>query len=270
MDRFNNEIKGGRRFTFGKNWKAYVNKVTDERIAIAEESIKSMLSVDRLDEKKFLDIGSGSGLFSLAARRLGADVYSFDYDPTSVATTEQLKNRYYYGDPKWRIEKGSVLDEGFIDSLGRYDIVYSWGVLHHTGNMWKALENVISVVKKQGSLYIALYNDQGIVSRFWWHVKKLYCSSIFGKGIVSLLFIPCFFLKTVLACIVIQKNIFKEYKQKRGMSVYHDWVDWLGGFPFEAAKVKDVTEFFKNRGFELTKVTTKKGLGNNQFVFIKN
>src|SRR4051812_49312550 len=149
-----------------------------------------MLGVTTLAGQRFLDVGSGSGLFSLAARRLGASVHSFDYDPQSVACTAQLKKRFFATDGSWKVERGSALDPVYLKSLGEFDIVYSWGVLHHTGQMWKALDLVGGPVKKGGKLFIALYNDQGWRSRFWWRVKKTYCAGIAPRLAVCGVFIP--------------------------------------------------------------------------------
>src|ERR1700704_486469 len=108
------EIAQGKRFEFGKNWSRFLTLLDDSRIARAEESLKMMLQVEDLEGKSFLDIGSGSGLFSLAARRLGARVHSFDYDPHSVACTRELRSRYFPDDPQWTVEQGSALDEEYL------------------------------------------------------------------------------------------------------------------------------------------------------------
>src|ERR1019366_2023181 len=161
------DIKQGNRFAFGENWRSFLTMLDEERIRSAEDSLKLMLEVIDLKGKTFLDIGSGSGLFSLAARRLGAKVHSFDYDPQSVSCAIELKRRYYPDDTNWQVEEGSALDQRYLASLGRWDIVYSWGVLHHTGAMWPALRNIAPLVLRGGKLWIAIYNDQGPLSRYW-------------------------------------------------------------------------------------------------------
>ena len=171
------EIDSGRRFTFGDNWWRFLSVLDENRIGLAEQSLRDALRADNLDEKRFLDIGSGSGLFSLAARRLGATVRSFDYDPQSVACTEELKRRYFRDDPDWTVEHGSVLDEDYMATLGQFDIVYSWGVLHHTGHMYKACSATISAVAKGGQLVLAIYNDQGLPSKYWLYVKRVITES---------------------------------------------------------------------------------------------
>ncbi len=264
-----NEIKNKERFEFGKNWMSFLKNLDEEKITQAEISLKEMLLVNDLQNKSFLDIGSGSGLFSLAAKRLGAKVYSFDYDSNSYSCTKRLKDRYFNGDESWTVEKGSILDKSFIDKLGKFDIVYSWGVLHHTGKMWEALDNAGKLVKNGGLLFIALYNDQGTKSKRWYRVKKTYNSGLPGKLFIKAVYIPYFFIMALINSLLKGKNLFKEYKKNRGMSVYHDWIDWLGGFPFEVASVDKTVDFYMDRGFHLMKIKTKLGLGNNHFVFKK-
>src|SRR5687767_4969194 len=147
------------RFEFGKNWTRFLELLDDSRIAQAEASLRQMLDVPTLAGRSFLDIGSGSGLFSLAARRLGARVYSFDYDVHSVNCTAELKRRFFPDDDQWTVAQGSALDTDYLSRLGTFDVVYSWGVLHHTGDMWQALANADALVKPGGHLAIALYND---------------------------------------------------------------------------------------------------------------
>jgi 2-polyprenyl-3-methyl-5-hydroxy-6-metoxy-1,4-benzoquinol methylase len=267
------ELNAGQRFAFGKNWRRFLAVLNDERIATAEKSLTEMLEIDTLQGKSFLDVGSGSGLFSLAARRLGARVHSFDYDPQSVACARQLKDKYYPNDSHWIIEEGSVLDEQYLKSLGQFDIVYAWGCLHHTGEMWRALNNVKMLVKNGGKLFIAIYNDQGFKSKLWRKVKKIYCSSTSGKIFtVSVYFTGKIIVRSVVSLIKSKNPLswYFEYNQQRGMSIVHDWLDWLGGYPFEVAKPEEIFNFYKQDNFLLEKMTTTNSEGNNQFVFYKH
>ncbi|HEX8686718.1 MAG TPA: 50S ribosomal protein L11 methyltransferase, partial [Pyrinomonadaceae bacterium] len=116
------EVSRGERFEFGENWSRFLAVLDDERIGKAEESLRAMLEVESLAGRSFLDIGSGSGLFSLAARRLGARVHSFDYDPRSVACARELRRRYFPEDPAWVVEEGSALDADYVRSLGLFDV----------------------------------------------------------------------------------------------------------------------------------------------------
>src|SRR5947208_11721581 len=168
------EVTAGRRFGFGRNWASFLKRLNEARIAEAEKNLIEFLGEKSLAGRSFLDVGSGSGLSSLAARRLDARVTSFDYDGQSVACTEELRRRYRPDDPSWIIEQGSVLDTEYLAGLGQFDIVYSWGVLHHTGAMWQAMENAVIPVAPGGKLFIAIYNDTGTQSRRWHAIKRVY------------------------------------------------------------------------------------------------
>lgn len=265
------EVARGERFEFGRNWAHFLSLLDDRRIAQAQASLSSMLGLASLEGLTFLDVGCGSGLFSLAARRLGAKVHSFDYDPMSVACARELKRRYYDGDPQWVITEGSVLDRTFVRNLGRFDVVYSWGVLHHTGAMWEALGNVGELVAPEGRLYLALYNDQGRASNYWWYVKKAYVS--LPRTLRFLILWPCYLRlwgPTMLRDLVRLRPLatWRARIQDRGMSPARDVVDWVGGFPFEVSKPEQVFDFFRARGFLLCRLKTSAGgIACNEFVF---
>lgn len=270
------EVAAGERFEFGRNWSAFLGVLDDERIAKAEESLKQMLGVEDLEGKSFLDIGSGSGLFSLAARRLGARVHSFDFDSNSFACTNELRRRYFEGDANWKVEQGSALDRSYIESLGKFDIVYSWGVLHHTGSMWEALENAALPVAGNGKLFIAIYNDTGSQAMRWHWIKKTYCRL---PGVLKTPFALLAILpeeaKNLIRSVVTLKPLsyihsWTRYKNDRGMNRWYDIIDWVGGFPYEVAAPDELFEFYKKKGFSLSKMKCKGvGLGCNELVFRK-
>jgi SAM-dependent methyltransferase len=263
MSHFHQEVLLGERFQFGENWKHFLRGFNDERLLRAENSLKQMLDSNDLNGTTFLDIGSGSGLFSLAAKRLGARVHSFDYDPDSVACAIHFKRRYFDGDPCWTIQAGSILDRGYVESLGQFDMVYSWGVLHHTGRMWEALENASLAVVPGGRLFIAIYNDQGWISSYWKVVKKLYNrNASFRYGVILVHFPYLFGMRLAL------RTMTGRLKLDRGMSLWHDMLDWLGGYPFEVARPEHIAAFYAERGFTLERVKTCGGRhGCNEFVF---
>ncbi len=271
------EVNSGNRFEFGKNWSRFLALLDETRIKEAEESLKRMLEVDDLHGKSFVDVGSGSGLFSLAARRLGARVHSLDYDPHSVACTAELKNRYYANDDSWQVEEGSALDAAYLNSLGTFDVVYSWGVLHHTGQMWPALENVSRLVASGGKLFIAIYNDTGSQAARWKAIKKTYnrLPGLLKTPFTVLVIIPGEF-KAIARSVVTFKpgeyiQSWTQYDAKRGMNRWRDIVDWVGGYPYEVATPDEIFDFYRARGFGLTKlVCGGVGLGCNEFVFTKS
>lgn len=257
-------------FAFGKNWKRYLKKgFNDTSLQISKQYIKSFLKITDLNSKSFIDIGCGSGVHSLAAIELGAKVVSLDMDIDSVECCRELSKNHH--SENWQIFQGSILDYELMGRLGEFDIVYCWGVAHHTGKMYQALDNLGKLVKKGGLLYVAIYNKvpgrRG--SKMWLFIKKVYNSSNFLlQKIMELIYMTVMFLNILVRF----KNPFSEirnYQQKRGMAWSTDLIDWLGGYPYEYASVEEIFRFYQDRGFVLENIKTTNYIGCNQFLFRK-
>lgn len=269
------EIDAGERFAFGDNWLAFLSLVDERRIEAATRALTDMLGTGDLTGRRFLDVGSGSGLSSLAAYRLGAEVVSFDYDMSSANCTSEMRHRFG-GTGRWQVHQGSVLDAGFVAGLGSFDVVYSWGVLHHTGAMWQAFDNVVPLVRPGGQLFVAIYNDQGGASRRWAALKKRYVSgSHVTKRALQLGTQSWFGVQAAAASVLHlfhrSSSVPAAGSRARGMDRHRDLVDWVGGYPFEVAKPEEVFSYCRDRGFTLDRlVTCGGGLGCNEFVFTRS
>jgi 2-polyprenyl-6-hydroxyphenyl methylase/3-demethylubiquinone-9 3-methyltransferase len=261
------------RFAFGDNWRRFLEGLSEERIQEAERSFDGLLSeVANFEGLRFLDIGCGSGLFSLAARNLGARVVSVDFDPQSVQCAQYLKELYHPADADWDIRQGSALDPAFIRECGQADIVYSWGVLHHTGSMWEALENALGAVAEHGLIQLAIYNDQGGYSERWKTIKRWYVRlPAWLRPVLCAGVLVAREAKPTLGQMLRLKNPWHYWMskpQERGMSFWTNVVDWVGGYPFEVAKPEEIFDFCRARGFVLLHLKTNRGeAGCNEFVF---
>ena len=249
-------------FSFGKNWAAFIEKhFNEERVRIAREQLLAFLELPNLAGKSFLDIGCGSGLSSLAAWEAGAaQVVSFDVDPDSVRTTERV--RHMNGAPKnWRVLEGSVLDREFLASLEPADIVYSWGVLHHTGRMWEALRNAAGCLKPGGLFFIALYLTTPR-SAHWLEVKKRYNRAPAWRK----RWMECHYIvrHTIVPNLIRGRNPFRlirNYKSNRGMDFLTDVRDWLGGYPYGDASIAEVLRFCRRElGLNLININPSGGM----------
>jgi SAM-dependent methyltransferase len=253
--------EGEAAFPFGKNWEDYVrSSFSDERVDLAKAHLRDFLEVEDLRGKYFLDIGCGSGIHSLAALLLGAErVVSFDVDEYSVKAAEMVRERRGRSF-NWEILRGSVLDKDFLSRIEPANIAYSWGVLHHTGAMWPAIENAAGLMRTpDGLFYIALYTTDSS-SDYWLEVKKKYNrSSNVGKRVMEYSYIV---RRIILPDILVRRNPWKrvrEYKKSRGMSFMTDVRDWLGGYPFEHASIEEVLRFGrKSLGLELVNIKNRR------------
>lgn len=273
-------------FHFGRNWTNYVKKVVNEKvIEEAKKSLLEYLPSECYEGKTFIDIGFGSGIFSLAATLLGCKkVISFDSDAQNLIAMEILRKRFEPTIPHnvaWIVFQGNILDETLVNKLTNTgDIVYSWGVLHHTGNMWQAIRNATRLTKENGYFIIAIYNDAP-TSQAWQKIKEFYNRHLLIQPILGTIY-GCF----VCAGYMIKNKTLNLYR-KRGMHVFYDAIDWLGGYPYEFASFLEVKNFIEKLGFTLIKSPTKlpsyknekitlidilraKYTGCNEFVFLKS
>jgi len=265
----NSEALANPSFAFGENWARFLASLSDKRIEHATRCVRTLVGCD-LKDKTFVDIGSGSGLSSLAARKLGAQVYSFDYDERSVACTQELRRRFFPGDDDWTVAQGSVLDRQYLDTLGRFDVVYSWGVLHHTGNMWAAIENAAALVRPGGLFIIGIYNFRGgrRGTATWAKLKRWYCNAPRWQRAVWESAYMAWRLGSMAAVGRNPVRMIRQYHLGRGMSWRRDVTDWLGGYPYEAATPGEILEFARRQfSFVLIRQNINCGLGVSEFVF---
>lgn len=241
-------------FSFGQNWEKFLTVLNEERITAACQSIQKFTGLATLAGRTFLDVGCGSGLFSLAAYRLGASrVISMDIDPHSIECAHRLRERE--GAPvHWTIAQASAL--AMPVSKSSFDFVYSWGVLHHTGAMWQAIDHVADLVSPQGLFYLAIYRERRF-SRQWLQVKRIYNRQ---NRLVKRIMILGYALFSITASGLNGQNplrVIRDYgRTSRGMSWWRDIEDWLGGLPYEYTRPEKLIAFLKERGFECLHIPT--------------
>ena len=267
------EVRSGDRFEFGRNWRRFLRRVDESRVEASERALLSTLGVPDLRGRTLLDIGCGSGLSALAAIRAGAQVTAFDFDPEAVAASRTLLERWAPEGSQWRVLQGSALDREFVRGLGAHDIVHSWGVLHHTGALWDACEIAADVVPEGGTLFVALYNDAGAKSITWRKRKRRYVRLPRGLRTVYawslLVAAETLFLSRALRAGRLGDwyRRWRDDRPERGMDRYRDWIDWIGGYPYECATVEETVAFFTARGLSPREIVPNGGTGCNEFVF---
>lgn len=244
-------------FSFGENWQHYLTTVSDADIKKSMLELEDILGIENIENKSVIDIGCGSGIHSLSFLKLkAASVFSFDFDERSVAATETLNNQAG-NPPNWKIERASALDKKYMESIGLFDIVYSWGVLHHTGKMWKAIEYCTKLVKPGGFFLLGIYGDVNHYQRDL-ALKKAYnnASAIGKKWMVYSRILK----KMLLRIIKFQNPFTWNEKRGRGMNYYNDLIDWLGGLPYEVASEDEIVRFFTARNFVLHRINVRRAV----------
>jgi predicted RNA methylase len=246
-------------FEFGENWASFSKLIGTEQEVQSIDGLRRILG-ESVRGKSFLDVGSGSGLSALAAAHLGAErILAVDIDPQSVHTTRSLLNSRNL-EVQWDVKEASIFD---LDSncIGKFDVVYSWGVLHHTGSMWEAIDRAASLVESKGRLCLAVYLKTPFC-QLWKFEKRIYANgSPLYRNTAELLY------KSLVSIYLIIKGknprtIAREYVKKRGMDWEHDIRDWLGGYPYESASAAEITDYVQRLGFVLERsFHTKPNIG---------
>lgn len=234
-------------FPFGENWRSFVATVDEASIQAAVAGLTKLLPSAEFSRRSMLDIGCGSGLSLLAAIRLGArNCRGVDVDPNSVEAARTLLGKWSAG-ASWSADVQSVFA---LDPArdGRFDIVYSWGVLHHTGDMWRAVSAAAAMVGPQGRLVIALYRKTPLCPA-WKIEKRIYAHAPKPlQGLIRAAYRAVFKL-ALIAQGRSPAEYIAGYKSTRGMDWDHDVHDWLGGWPYESATAGEVTAHLAVLGF---------------------
>lgn len=253
------------RFAFGRNWQSYSqNALTSDRIEQARGTFRVLVDGIELRGKRFIDIGFGQGLSLVAALEMGANAVGIDIDKDNVLALQRTQQAMAcMRTPE--VHVASILDASFVqNNKGGFDIVHSWGVLHHTGNMRQAVENACTLVADDGYFICSIYNKHWSCS-FWktikWSYNKL--PPILQRLLVGLLYPVIYMAKWI----VIRRN---PKKKERGMDFFHDVVDWVGGYPYEYATHGQIKSMVCEHGFKCLRVRPAQvPTGCNEFVFQK-
>lgn len=268
-------LDGNSHFPFGKNWASYATLITPVHVERAVLSLQKLVGTD-LTGKRFLDIGCGSGVHALAALRLGAsEIVAIDIDPDSVATTRQILESHAPGG-RWQVLEKSVFD--LADAfLGTFDIVYSWGVLHHTGAMHRALRCATELLSPDGQFVFALYRKTSLC--WLWKIEKRWYVGAGPRAqcLARAIYIGCYRLVYTVARFRGFRRYLAEYSQKRGMDFAHDVHDWLGGWPYESISPAQTEKFMTSLGLHQVRAFTRRGAsllgvfgsGCDQYVYAK-
>tara|TARA_B100001063_G_C16709692_1_gene527317 strand:+ start:122 stop:1153 length:1032 start_codon:yes stop_codon:yes gene_type:complete len=153
---------------YGKLWKErFLDFSLDQTKFLKKLLNKLDFDIKKIKGKKILDMGCGSGRFTSAFAKLGAKkVYGVDLGSDGISVAKKLTKKFNIKNATFK--NASVLNMPFKNNY--FDFVFCKGVLHHTGNLKRGLDEFIRMIKINGYGYLYLYGRGGI---FWYSRKKM-------------------------------------------------------------------------------------------------
>jgi 2-polyprenyl-6-hydroxyphenyl methylase/3-demethylubiquinone-9 3-methyltransferase len=135
--------------------------------------------------------------------------------------------------------------------------------------MWNAISLVSERVAAGGQFVLAIYNDEGLQSRIWHAIKRAYVGVPALRPLLVAASAPALWGPSLVKSALNLRldQWWAGYKEERGMSRWHDLLDWVGGYPFEVASAESIDRYCSDRGFVLEKLIGTSRLGCNQFCF---
>jgi SAM-dependent methyltransferase len=128
-----------------------------------EPFIHSIAQFTRHRGKRVLEVGVGAGTDHLQWARAGAECYGVDLTDAAIETTRQRLDAYGLSSNLRRIDAESLPFED-----GSFDLVYSWGVIHHSERPERIVEEIRRVLKPGGRFIGMMYGRHSMVAlRVW-------------------------------------------------------------------------------------------------------
>lgn len=132
---------------------------TEKRRQTLEPFIKDLVKFNQWRNKKVLEIGCGIGIDTAEFARVGAEISAIDISSHSIELARKRLDFYSL------LADINIGDAEHLDfSENYFDFVYSWGVLHHTPDIKKAVSEVFRVLKPGGEFCAMLYHKKSLVA----------------------------------------------------------------------------------------------------------
>jgi ubiquinone/menaquinone biosynthesis C-methylase UbiE len=172
-----NQASCGTEFIKQKRFsREYFEAIETFRYAI-EPEIFSFAQFTRFHNKKVLEIGVGAGTDFIQWIRAGAQAYGIDLTQEAIDNVQHRLRTYNLCAKDIRVDDAENLS--YPDNF--FDLVYSWGVIHHSPDTNKCLYHIIRVTKPGGTIKLMVYNRHSLFAFY----RYLICGLFKGKPFKS-------------------------------------------------------------------------------------